>query len=191
MAYTWSSVSLTTAGSRTRYEPTMRLFSTDSCGKTCRPSGTSAMPDATIRSGERPTIDCPSKRMPPVVGTRRPETVFKVVVLPAPFPPIKVTISALLIVSDTSRNVATSPYLTASRSISSIGNDPLLEAGAAEIGFDHVLVGAYLGGRAFGEFLSVIEDRDARAGGHDHVHVVFNEHYGYTLRIDPPDQRDE
>jgi hypothetical protein len=62
-----------------------------------------------IRSGERPTIECPSKRMPPAVGARRPETVFNVVVLPAPFPPIKVTISALLIVSDTSRNAATSP----------------------------------------------------------------------------------
>jgi hypothetical protein len=47
--------------------------------------------------------------MLPAVGARRPETVFNVVVLPAPFPPTKVTISALLIVSDTSRNAATSP----------------------------------------------------------------------------------
>ncbi len=57
-----------------------------------RPSGECAKPSRTSSWGGRPSIDLPSKRIAPPVGFRSPEIARRVVVLPAPLPPMSVTI---------------------------------------------------------------------------------------------------
>ncbi len=56
-----------------------------------RPSGTCAMPSATISCGATPVIDVPASRTVPRDGRTSPEIARRVVVLPAPFAPISVT----------------------------------------------------------------------------------------------------
>ena len=51
------------------------------------------MPRPTILLAPTPTMPFPSKVIMPLRGFSRPETVFSVVLLPAPFAPISVTIS--------------------------------------------------------------------------------------------------
>ena len=63
-----------------------------------RPSGTREIPDATISSGLTFWIGLPSNRISPALGGTMPEMDMRVVVLPAPFAPIRVMISP----SDTS-----------------------------------------------------------------------------------------
>ena len=60
---------------------------------TRRPSGTWASPRATILSGARLDISCPKKLIAPPLLRSNPETVFRMVLLPAPFAPMRVTIS--------------------------------------------------------------------------------------------------
>ena len=54
------------------------------------------MPRPTIRLAPMPPMPLPSKLIKPLRGLSRPETVFSVVDLPAPFAPISVTISPSL-----------------------------------------------------------------------------------------------
>ncbi len=58
-----------------------------------RPSGTWAMPRPAIFCGGTVPIARPSKRIEPALGGVRPEIARSVVDLPAPFVPIRVTIS--------------------------------------------------------------------------------------------------
>ena len=46
---------------------------------------------------------------------------------------------------------------------------------AAEVGLDDPGIGADLGGRALGDLLAVVEDRDPVADAHDDPHVVLDE----------------
>jgi hypothetical protein len=61
--------------------------------KMCRPSGAWQMPRATISWGLRSSIRAPRRRIAPPASPFTPEMVLSVVVLPAPFPPIRVTTS--------------------------------------------------------------------------------------------------
>ena len=69
--------------------------------KQWRPSGESATPARTISWGGVPTMSAPSSRMLPSRGAVRPEIDRRVVDLPAPFDPIRVTISPSSTLSDT------------------------------------------------------------------------------------------
>ena len=71
--------------------PVRRFSSTVRPGKTRRPSGTCAMPRATIFSGASLSIRSPAKRISPPEGRARPEIVRSVVLFPAPFEPMMVT----------------------------------------------------------------------------------------------------
>jgi hypothetical protein len=59
------------------------------------------MPSATIRSVGARWISAPSKVIEPVDGRSNPEIVLRVVVLPAPFEPIRATSSPSATRSDT------------------------------------------------------------------------------------------
>jgi hypothetical protein len=71
--------------------PIRRFSSTVSSGKTSRPSGTWASPRRITLSGSRPWIGVPSKITVPFWGSITPDTVRRIVVLPAPLAPRMVT----------------------------------------------------------------------------------------------------
>ena len=72
--------------------------------KTSRPSGTCSTPAETILCEAQDWISSPAKRMRPfVTGTSR-ETVFSVVLLPAPFEPSRATIAPSGTLSETSES---------------------------------------------------------------------------------------
>ena len=62
-------------------------------GKTCRPSGTWQIPSRISSCAGMPSMRSPSKVIEPATGRSMPDTVFCVVVLPAPFAPSSATIS--------------------------------------------------------------------------------------------------
>src|SRR5918992_4861699 len=132
-----------------------------------RPSGTSAIPARAMLSGVRRRSDWPSSSTsPPCTGTR-PVTAWSVVDLPAPFGPIKPTISPLPTRSDSSRTAGTAPYRTSRELTSSIGHGSL-----AQVGARHVEVGANLRRRPLGERSSLVEYVNAVADRHYERHVV-------------------
>ncbi len=73
--------------------PISRFSRTVILGKMRRPSGACEMPFATIAWGVVPSIRSPSNQISPRRGRSRPEIVLSVVDLPAPFAPMRVTIS--------------------------------------------------------------------------------------------------
>ena len=68
-----------------------RFSSTVRPGKTRRPSGTCAMPRATIFSGGSLSMRSPAKRISPPLARASPEMVRSAVLFPAPFEPMMVT----------------------------------------------------------------------------------------------------
>ena len=73
--------------------PSSRFSMTVMSAKTRRPSGTCEMPRRTISCALCPAMELPSNVMSPPRGTISPEMVRSVVDLPAPFAPMRVTIS--------------------------------------------------------------------------------------------------
>ena len=72
----------------------MRRFSrTERNGKTSRPSGTWESPRRATRSGSSPWMGRPSSVTLPFCGSMTPETVLRMVVLPAPLAPKIVTMA--------------------------------------------------------------------------------------------------
>ncbi len=70
-----------------------RFSSTVMPGKIPRPSGAWQIPSSTRLCPGTPVMSSPANRICPAVTRRSPESVFRVVVLPAPLAPISVTIS--------------------------------------------------------------------------------------------------
>ena len=62
---------------------------------------------------------------------------------------------------------------------------------AAEIGLDHLRMGADLRRRAVGEPLAVVEHRDAVAGRHHHIHVMLDQEDCRAALANGPDQVDK
>src|SRR5512142_60243 len=60
----------------------------------------------------------------------------------------------------------------------------------AEIGLDDLGIALDLLRRAFGDFFAVVQDDDPVRNGHDHFHVVFDDHDGDSLLFDLSDDRD-
>ena len=87
-----------------------RMFSSTVKSKNSeRSSGTCATPRRGSMCGRTPTIVAPSTSTRPEIGARRPESVSKVVVLPAPFGPRSATTSPAPTVRDRSRTIGTPP----------------------------------------------------------------------------------
>src|SRR5215813_12469282 len=59
------------------------------------------IPPLMIRCGAAPAISCPSNRIEPAVGTRVPDSMLKIVLLPEPFGPIRPRISPFSTLNDT------------------------------------------------------------------------------------------
>ena len=74
-----------------RYAPIVRFSSTVILGNNRRPSGTCAMPSPTISCGASPISEVLSKRRLPPPGLTRPVSARRLVVLPAPFAPMRLT----------------------------------------------------------------------------------------------------
>src|SRR5262245_7995176 len=73
--------------------PSWRWSRTVSVGKSWRPSGTCAMPRATIWAERSPSRRAPSNSIRPARTGKSPLIARRVVVLPAPLPPISATAS--------------------------------------------------------------------------------------------------
>ena len=76
---------------------------------TCRPSGTCASPMLTILLGSILRRSCPSYSTDPVLIGTRPVTAWSVVVLPAPFAPMRETISPSSTSMEMPRSACTAP----------------------------------------------------------------------------------
>src|SRR3954466_5125504 len=157
--------------------PISRFSRTLSAGKTRRPSGTSAMP-AAVRAwaGSRVT-STPSKRILPFLESIDPATPRRVVLLPAPLAPIRLTISPSATSKDRSRTAGTSPYAS-SRFFTSRSKRP------PEVGLDHARVRLHFSRRAFEEPHAVIHDQDTLGDVHNEVHVVLDHDDGRAAFAD-------
>ena len=92
-----------------RNAPISRFSRTDMREKTRRPSGLCPTPSCTISCASAFSIDFPFSLMLPDRARSSPEMVRSVVVLPAPFEPISVTISPSSTLSETPRRACTAP----------------------------------------------------------------------------------
>src|SRR5579863_6072031 len=161
--------------------PVMTFSSTVSPGKMRRPSGQWARPEATMASTAAFWIFSPFQAMVPAVGRTRPEIVLSVVVLPAPLPPIRATISPASTLNEMPFNTSMCPYDTLKRSTLSMSVPP------AEIGLDHQRIALNVRRRPFGDLLAEIEHCDAVADAHDEPHIVFDQEDGDAAALEPGD----
>ncbi|MBA7585837.1 hypothetical protein ES708_27826 [subsurface metagenome] len=76
--------------------PNFKFSSTVNLEKILLPSGTCEIPDSTIFDGPIPSISLPKNFIEPDLILIIPEIAINIVLLPAPFAPIKVTISPFL-----------------------------------------------------------------------------------------------
>ena len=106
-------------------------------------------------------MSLPSKRMLPEVGFFSPEIVRRVVVFPAPFAPIRVTISPSLTVREMPFKAWITPKWTFKSFISS------MVYVLPQIGFDDLAVALDLIGRAVGNDHTVVQNIDPFADLHD------------------------
>src|SRR5215813_2210506 len=81
------------------------------------------MPRREIRSGGRPAMSAPPKRMRPLVGRRTPVRQLKNVLLPAPFGPMIARISPRGTAKLTLLSAVSPPNRTVSPSVRSIGSE--------------------------------------------------------------------
>src|SRR3954447_23649262 len=120
-------------------------------GKIPRPSGDWLMPRTTRRSARNLVMSCPANRIRPAEIGRMPEMARMVVDLPAPFAPIRATISPSSTVSEMPCSAWIRPYrrLTSSSS-SNIVRYP-------QVGRDHLRVVPHLGGQPLGDLLAELQ----------------------------------
>src|SRR3981081_2835702 len=114
----------------------------------------------------------PLQDIEPAVGRSRPEIVLSVVVLPAPLPPIKATISPTSTLNEMPLRTSMWPSLTLMLSTLSILGPP------AEMGLDHLWIALNLTGRAFRDLAAEVEHPHALADLHDEAHIVFDQQDG-------------
>src|ERR1700742_5205948 len=114
-------------------------------------------------------MSSPFQEMVPAVGRTSPEMVLSVVVLPAPLPPIRATISPMSTLNEMPFSTSIWPYDTWRSSILSMAMPP------AEIGLDDLRIALNVRRRALGDFLAEVEHRDAVADSHHQPHVVLDQ----------------
>src|SRR6266566_912705 len=169
--------------------PRRRFSSTVKSPKIRRPSGTSAMPARAIDSTERRRSACPFSLISPRWAGCRPMIALSVVDFPAPFGPIRPTISPLPTRSVRSRTAETLPYRTSTPSSSSAAASGIgLHRGLAEIGGGDVQVAADLRGRSGREGPALVEHVNPVADAHHERHVVVDQqHTGPMVVADGAD----
>ena len=163
--------------------PSRRFSSTVSSAKRRLPSGTSAIPVRAIASGARPRSDSPAKRTSPPRTRTRPMIACSVVDFPAPFGPMRPTISPGATSNDTPRTAGTPPYATSSPATSSELTVVLLHGRLAEVGGRDVEVLPDLSRRPLRERPSLVEDLDAVADPHDERHVVVDQEHARVVVV--------
>src|SRR5438093_6568100 len=141
------------------------------------PSGTSAIPDLAIRSGARRRIDRPERRMSPAAGRTRPMIACSVVLFPAPFGPIRPTISPRPTLRLRPRTAGTPLYATSSRSSSrsASGIGMGLDSRVAEIRGRDIQIASDLRRSSCSERPPLVEHVDAVADRHYQRHVVLDQ----------------
>ena len=188
---------------------------TERYGKTRRPSGTMATPRATISSGRSPSIRRPSRTISPAASRASPVMARSVVVLPAPFAPMRGHDVALV---EIDRHVRDGPHLvvphrevggpevahdgpsaSARRSLGALAVAALvapvlllrlpvdlqLVLRPPEIGFDDALVALDLRRSPLRDLAPEVEHQHPVADPHDRAHVVLDEEHRYPPVADP------
>src|SRR5581483_7049284 len=160
-----------------------------------RPSGTSAIPARAIASGLSPPSGRPPSRISPRWARTSPTIECSVVDFPAPFGPIRPTISPRPTSSESPRTAGTVPYRTSSPETLRSGSGTsgiVVDGRLAEIRGGDVEVRADLGRRALRQRQPAVEDVDPVADLHDQRHVVVDqEHARLALVADEPDDGGE
>src|SRR5947207_3155270 len=119
----------------------------------------------------------PEKTIRPLRGSMAPATPRRLVVLPAPLAPMRVTISPSATSKESSRTAGTSPYAS-SRSCT------LRSKFTAKVGRDHRRVVLHFARRALEQRLAVVHDENAVRDVHYQVHVVLDDEHRDALPAD-------
>src|SRR5262249_53169147 len=128
-------------------------------------------------------MSCPSNTIVPAVGCNNPEIAFNVVVLPAPFAPIKAPSWPLPTVSDPPLSAVTWPQQqTTSRS-------PSTPLSFSQVSSSDLWIYLDRRRRAFRDDTAVVENDDAVRHTHDHRHVVLHQKDGHARGANGFDQR--
>src|SRR5919109_1180995 len=141
-----------------------------------RPSGTSATPRRAIHSGAFPSTDSPATATSPSRAGTRPMIACSVVDFPAPFGPIRPTISPPATSSERFRTAGTAPYRTSRFRTERAGASLIVhDSRLAKVGSRDVEVAADLRRRALCERAALVEDDDSIADAHHERHVVVDQ----------------
>src|SRR5213595_791095 len=119
----------------------------------------------------------PEKTIRPLRGSMAPATPRRLVVLPAPLAPMRVTISPSATSKESSRTAGTSPYAS-SRFCT------LRSKFTAKVGCDHRRVVLHFARRALEQRLAVVHDENAVRDVHYQVHVVLDDEHRDALPAD-------
>src|SRR2546421_1135439 len=160
--------------------------------KVPRPSGTITRPWRTKSQAPWPFTGLPRYSMSPAATGWMPVMAFSVVVLPAPFAPMRLTSSPSRTSNDTPLTAWMPPYatlrpVTLSR-VFAIARSSVSFVTGAEVRLDHLLVALHVVRRAFGDLLAVVEHRHAVAQAHHQLHVVLDEQDGAAVLADAVDE---
>src|SRR5687767_2048506 len=131
-----------------------------------RSSGQNAMPSRAIALEARVDVSFPLKRMEPVRLPTMPMTAFRLVVLPAPLRPSRVTTSPSATSKSMPCRMCDSPYQALRPRTSSMPG--------AQVGLYHLRVLRDAGVVAFGEDLAAREHGDAVGERRHHGKVVLD-----------------
>src|SRR6218665_4086399 len=162
----------------------MRRFSNTLISpKTWRPSGHMLTPREAIADPGIARNGWPSKMMSPPVTSTKPQIALRRVDLPAPLGPISATHSPAATSNET-------PCTASSWRTLQPGPEPAISASllVSQVSLDHGGIGPDLGGRAFGNFFTKIENDDALADLHDQRHMVFDHHHAHIASWQSTDQ---
>ena len=156
-----------------------------------RRSGTCTSPRSTIRCGSRASITRPSKWITPCFGSSRPEIVRSVVDLPAPLPPISVTISPGSTRSDTPAHRLPNRHAVKHRHVLYFADNGMptipnlfcstvlhffaLGEPLPQIRRDHFRIVLESFSAPLGDRHAVVEHRDPLANVHHESHVVLDQ----------------
>src|SRR3990172_4564445 len=131
----------------------------------------------------------PSNRIRPWRRRTSPDIARRVVLLPAPLLPIRVTISPGFTSSETPRSAMMPPYPADTSCSESSGAAPFpavitLTISRAsdfltQVGLDNLRVPLHFGRCALGDFFAVVQDCYPFAHAHHDSHLVFDEDDGY------------
>src|SRR5688500_5114360 len=149
------------------------------------------MPSFTILWGARRSIELDLKVTRPARGWMMPDIARSVVDFPAPFDPMRVTISPSFTDRSMPFSAEIAPYPATRPATSRSGMAAVFQRARAEVGLDDTRIFLDLGGCAFSDFAAVVEYRDAFANAHHDAHLVFDQHYCCVEVVaDATDERD-